>query len=114
MQNDCFTLAELLEEYTSSIKQCLLVFTPTWKYSNDVSIINGAWDFYKDKMPLEIYTMIKNSDWGFLKFPNFDLAIAHAEMYFPYRSQINAVNPKFMIDCMIYDEEGKLAWTNEL
>lgn len=114
MENECFTLAEALSEYAASIKQCLLVFTPSWKCSSDVDLINAAWDFYSDKMPLEIFVMLKNSDWGFIKYPNFDLAIAHADMYFPYYSTIKSINPKFHIDCMIYDEEGKLAWTNEL
>lgn len=114
METDVFTLAEALSEYAASIKQSLLVFTPTWKYSSDVDLINEAWDYYKDKMPLEIYMNIKNSDWGYIKYPNFDIALAHADMYFPYHSAIDSVNPKLRIDCMIYDEEGRLAWTNEL
>lgn len=114
MEPDTFTLAEALSEYAFSIKQCVVVFTPTWKYSNDVDLINAAWDFYSDKMPLEIFTRIKNSDWGFMKFPTFDMALAHARMYFPFYCEVDPINPKFRIDCMIYDEEGKLAWTNEL
>jgi hypothetical protein len=114
MELDCFTLAEAFSEYTASIKKCVLVFTPSWKYSTDIDLINAAWDYYSDKLPPEIFYTIKYSDWGFIKYPHFDAAVQDADMYFPYKSVIDSVNPKFHIDCMIYDEEGKLAWTNEL
>lgn len=114
MENEIFTLAEALSEYAASIKQCILVFTPTWKCSNDVELINAAWDYYSDKMPLDIHHSIKYSDWSFVKFPTFDMALSYARMYFPFYCEIDPINPKFRIDCMIYDEEGKLAWTNEL
>lgn len=114
MEIECFSFGDLLSEYSSLIKQCVLTFTPSWKNSDDKDLIESALQFYSDKMPQEIYLMIKNLGGGFIKYPNFDTAVSQADMYFPYYSTIDAINPKFRIECMIYNEMGELAWTNEL
>jgi hypothetical protein len=110
MELDCLRLFDVLEDYSKITKKALLVYTPVWENKSSEEkeeIIN----FYKDKMPEEIFNSLKTGEMRIIKYDNFDLALLDAEIYFPY---VNSVEEKYRITCYIIDENGRTSWSNTL
>ena len=69
-------------------------------------------DFYKDKMPIEIYSSLQVEDDNFIVFKNSQTALEYADSIFPYYPDIEQIDPKYHIFSCVFDENGSFLWDN--
>lgn len=112
MEIESLRLFDVLEKYAELNSKALLIYIPCWENESD-EMKQEIVDFYRDKMPEEIINSLPSGQMRIIEYPNFDIALLNANLYFPYVEAIEDINPKYRIDCYIVDEMGKTCWHNK-
>ena len=82
-----------------------------WNHSDDVEKINKSMEIYKTILPLDLYTMLFQSEWNIIELESMSDIMTFLEDSFP-KSQ-SSVEKEVYIFYALYNEQGQLILSNE-
>ena len=111
MKYESFQFDEIISNYAKNIEKPFVFIRASGPHSiTDVELANKTFALYKDILPLEIYTVLFNSEIFFLSFDNIENALEFCEDYFP-ESQTKCSSEEY-VHYSIYNPEGQLVFSN--
>jgi hypothetical protein len=112
MNYDAMEFSEFIESYISLAKTPLVFIRVTGPQSlNDADKANEVFNLYKQILDLEMYNLIFNNEFIFVKFETVEEAIQYCEDHFP-ESQ-STCPPEQFIYYAVYNSEGQVIVSND-
>jgi hypothetical protein len=81
-----------------------------WNNSTDIEKINESMEVYKAQLPLDIYTLLFESEFSFVEIDDVDEALEFCEDNFP--ESIDKCEKEFYIHYTIFNSEGQVITNN--
>ena len=110
---DAFYLDNFIENYAALKGKAVVYLRSTgWNASSDVDAINASQELYKDILPLDLWTLLKNSEHIFAEVDDFIDMRNFLDSNLP-DSQAGTTTPENYIFYALYNSDGQLVSTNE-
>jgi len=109
MEIKILNLSDVLYDYCK-IKQKAVLYYEVKPRTEEEK--NKILEFYKGKIPSEIYHSLKTEDDNFIEFNSDEYAIEFAEEVFSTKDIIENIDPLYYIYVEVYSNEGSILWTN--
>ena len=110
---DAFYLDNFIENYAVLKGKAVVYLRSTgWNASSDVDAINASQELYKDILPPDLWTLLKNSEHVFAEVDDFDDMLNFLESNLP-SSQASTTTPENYIFYSIANSDGQIVATNE-
>lgn len=109
---ECFDLSSFISEYAKKVeKPIAFIRVWGWNHSTDVEKINKSMEIYKDILPLDMYTMMHDSEFVFVQLEDIEQTVEFFESSFP-ESQSKCENEMYIFYA-IYNSLGQIILSNE-
>lgn len=82
-----------------------------WNHSTNVDAINASYDLYKEILPIDWWTALKNSEYVFVEVEDLNETIEFLDNYFP-ESQEGTQTPENYIHYSLYNAQGQIITSN--
>ncbi len=100
-------------KYAAAIGKPVVYLRATgWNNSTNVDAINASYDLYKDILPLDLWTTLKNSELVFMEVEDITDTLNFLNNDFP-ESQATTATPENYIFYALYNAEGQIIASNE-
>lgn len=110
---DAFYLDNFIENYAVLKGKAVLYLRSTgWNASSDVDAINASQELYRDILPTDLWTLLKNSEHVFAEVDDFDDMLNFLESNLP-SSQASTTTPENYIFYSLANSDGQIVATNE-
>ena len=110
---DIFYLEDFIGKYAAEVEKPLVYFRATgWNNSTDVDAINASYDVYRDFLPLDMFTVLSNSEFAFMEIEDIEDTLEFLGANFP-ESQATCAVPENYIFYAVYNAQGQLIANNE-
>lgn len=109
---ECFDLSSFVSEYAKKAeKPIAFIRVWGWNHSDDVEKINKSMEVYKEILPLDMYTMMHDSEFVFVELEDIEQSAEFFESSFP-ESQMSCENEMY-IHYSLYNSLGQIILSNE-
>lgn len=110
---EVFYFDNFIGRYAAAIGKPVVYFRATgWNTSTNVDAINASYDLYRDILPLDLWTALKNSEIVFMEVEDLDDVQNFLDNDLP-ESQASTATPENYIFYALYNAEGQLITSNE-
>lgn len=111
-QYDVFYFDNFIERYAAAVGKAVIYFRSYgWNNSSDVDAINASMDFYRDRLPLDLFTALHNSEFVFIEVDDIAEAEEFLTSNFP-ESQASVSTPEKYIHFTLYNSLGQSILSN--
>lgn len=94
---------ELIADYARQIQKSIMYFET--KTDNGEELQN-LYNFYEDKVPLEIYAALMSEKKNFKIYDDVKIALREAEDWFPYRQDLLDEEQHLYVYVCVFDSNG--------
>jgi len=110
---EVFYFDNFVGNYAADVGKPVVYLRSTgWNNSTDIDAINASYELYKEILPLDIWTALKQSEFVFMEVEDIDETIQFLDNDFP-ESQESTTTPENYIFYALYNAEGQLIESNE-
>jgi len=107
-----FFFDNFIERYAKTVsKPIIYLRSYGWNHSQDIDKINESMEFYKDILPLDIFTALKNSEFSFIEVDSVEQAAEFLVINFP-ENQAEVAYPELYIHYSLCNEIGQIILSN--
>lgn len=108
---EVFFFDNFIEKYAKLVGKPVIFFrTYGWNNSKDIDKINQSMSFWEDVLPLDMFTVMKNSEFSFVEVDSIEDAIEFLDD-FP-KSQTEVAYPELYIHFSLYNDLGQIILSN--
>ena len=109
---DVFYLENFIERYVASNNKSLIYMRSTgWNKCSDVDAINASYELYKDLLPTDLWTALKNSEFVFIEVHDLVEAEEFLTSNFP-EDQASCTRPEDYIHFTLFNAAGQTILAN--
>lgn len=109
---EVFYFDNFIERYAATKGTALIYFRSYgWNNSSNVDAINASMDFYRDRLPLDLFTSLQNSEFVFVEVDDIEQAAEFLDTNFP-ESQESCATPEKYIHYTLYNSLGQSILSN--
>tara|TARA_Y100000385_G_C12888550_1_gene548929 strand:+ start:291 stop:638 length:348 start_codon:yes stop_codon:yes gene_type:complete len=109
---EIFYFDNFIERYAIAKETAVVYFRSFgWNNSTDVDAINKSREFYKDILPLDIWTALDNSEFAFMEVSNIEETMDWLDSNFP-STQEGLPTPENYIHYSLFNAKGQIIFDN--
>lgn len=110
---DVFYFEDFIGRYAASIGKPVVYFRSYgWNNSSNVDAINASMELYKEVLPLDLWTSLKQSEYVFMEVEDIEDTMNFLDHNFP-ESQAATTTAENYIHFSLYNAEGQIIHSNE-
>lgn len=110
---DVFYFENFIGRYATSVGKPVVYFRAYgWNNSSNVEAINASMELYKEILPLDLWTLLSQSEFVFMEVEDIEDTINFLDNNFP-ESQALTSTPENYIHYSLYNDLGQLIHSNE-
>lgn len=109
---DVLNFYQFCEQYAIAKQRAVVYFRSYgWNNSSNVDAINSSYELYKEILPLDLWTSLKNSEFVFMEVDDIMDTMNFLDNSFP-ESQESTTTPENYIHFSLFNAEGQLIHDN--